>query len=172
MSTSTGLWLSSKDQAILQEVCESCDADSYILTWPAGCPGIMKLKMVACCGEEGAALYHKVLDVASASEQESTCGSVWREQCVTLKQTDDNTFTVEKTERKRTQGTALGHIDWKQLAEEAVSQRRTLTPPTHLYIRGHAKWEGWKLATQAKPSRKISIAKFLTAKLVVCVYMH
>ena len=153
------LSLSSKEQAILQEVCESRDADSYVLTWPVGCPGTLKLKMVARYGEEGAALYHKVMDLVcggSEEEEEGTCCSVWRDQCVTLKQTTDSMFTVEKRERKGAQGTSLVLTDWRQLTDESLCPRRTRTPPTHLYIRSHTRWEGWKWKTakQDQTSRK------------------
>ena len=155
VSVFQSLSFSDKEHKILQDVCECSDANGYVLTWPVGCPGSLKFKMVTGYGEEGATLYLKIMDRVRETTEGS--GNILQDQRVRLKRTTDNIYIIDKVERKRRPLTSQHRIrtDWKQLTLEALCHKRTVAPPTHLYIRGHAKFEGGKLATlHTQRSRK------------------
>lgn len=123
--------------------------------------------MVSEWGEPGARLYHKLRDglepalaAHRASAGKTVSQSQSQELSVTLKRSDEDTdmYTVDKIETCRGHQVVSEHrMDWKQLAMEAACPLRTRTPPSLLFIRGHAKFEGQKLAnirSTTQPKKK------------------
>ena len=108
--------------------------------------------MVSLWGEKGAVLYHKLRkgfeEAIAAGTHEGRTHKASQEQRITVKRNEGGTFTVDKIERllKRGHHNSEHRINWRQLALEAKSSQRTVTPPTHLFIRGHSRFEGKKLA--------------------------
>lgn len=146
-----------------------CDdeADSYTLRVPGShWLGAWKFRMVSEWGDVGARLYHKLragIEPELAVYKTTGVGktvSHTQELTVTLKCRDGDTdaYAVEKIEASRGHKVSSDYtMDWRQLAMEAASPIRTRTPPSLLFIRGHAKFEGQKLAnirSTARPKKK------------------
>ena len=118
--------------------------------------------MVSEWGEAGAKLYHKLRDgleseLAAHRETAGKTLSQRQELTVTIKHGGEemDTYIVDKIEAHRGPQMVSEHrIDWKQLAMEAASPVRTRPPPSLLFIRGHAKFEGEKLAKIHSTKRK------------------
>ncbi len=131
------------------------EANSYALRVAGGhWLGAWKFMMVSKWGEAGARLYHKLIDglepeLRAHRESAGKTSSQRGELTVTLKRGDEetDTYTVDQIEAHRGPQVVSEHrIDWKRLAMEAASPVRTRAPPSLLFIRGHAKFEGEKLA--------------------------
>ena len=135
------------------ESLNKCEEERcYKLVWPAGWIGGLKFKLVSQWGEAGASLYHKLRDgleeglASVASEKVNDQGL--SEQSVTLRESDEGTYIIDKVEFKRVHRLSKHKFDWSHLIREAKCHRRTIPPPTHhLFIKGHAKSEGRKLAS-------------------------
>jgi hypothetical protein len=131
------------------------DANSYALRVAGGhWLGAWKFMMVSKWGEAGARLYHKLRDglepeLTVHRQSAGKTSSQRQELTITLKCGDEetDTYTIDKIEVRRGPQVVSEHrIDWKRLAMEAASPVRTRAPPSLLFIRGHAKFEGEKLA--------------------------
>lgn len=156
---------SEEDHKILKSVfVHDGEADSYALRVVGGqWLGAWKFMMVSEWGEAGAKLYHKLRDgleseLAAHRESAGKTLSQRHELTVILKRGGEDTYTVDKIEAHRGPQVVSEHrIDWKRLAMEAASPVRTRAPPSLLFIRGHAKFEGEKLAkirSMTQPKRK------------------
>ena len=104
--------------------------------------------MVSLGGQSGASLYHKLRDGCKEALAIEECGyNPLLEHHVTFRRTDRDSYILDKIETNRSQYKSQYTVDWNQLAVEARCPWRTVTPPPYLYIRGHSKFEGQKLAT-------------------------
>lgn len=144
------------------------DDDSYTLRVPGSYwLGGWKFTMVSEWGEAGARLYHKLrdgLEPELAAHRASAGRSIPESQelAVTIRRSDEerDTYAVGKIETCRGHQVISEHrMDWKQLAMEAACPRRTRIPPSLLFIKGHAKFEGQKLAnihsrSKTQPKKK------------------
>lgn len=167
---------SEEDHKILKSVfVHDGEADSYVLRvvgdqWL----GVWKFMMVSEWGEAGAKLYHKLRDgmKSELAAHRKTAGktlSQRQELAVTIKRGGEemDTYIVDKIEAHRGPQMVSEHrIDWKQLAMEAASPVRTRPPPSLLFIRGHAKFEGEKLAKIRSTTRP----KGITFYFCLCAY--
>ena len=147
-------------------VCDN-EANSYALRVPGShWLGAWKFRMVSEWGEVGARLYHKLRDglepelAAHRTTGAGKSASRTQELTVTLKRSDGdtNTYTMDKIEANRARQVNSDYtMDWRQLAMEGACPVRTRTPPSLLFIRGHVKFEGQKLAnvrSTAQPKKK------------------
>ena len=140
-----------EDHQILESLFGCDESGSYTVRVPAGhWLGAWKFKMVSEWGENGASLYHKLRDGLEAelvAHRAGTGSKAAQEISVTLKRSDGDKYAVDKVETSRTPQLSSDYtMDWRQLAMEGSCPLRTRTPPSLLFIRGHAKFEGQKLA--------------------------
>ena len=169
---------SEEDHRILKSLFSyDGDADGYALRVPGShWLGGWKFRMVSEWGEDGAKLYHKLRDglepkLAAHTPNAGKNAPQSQELTVILKRSDEetDTYTVDKIETCRGhQVTSEHRIDWKQLAMEAACPLRTRIPPSLLFIRGHAKFEGEKLAkihSTKQPKKKGRI--YITVSMLI-----
>ena len=142
-----------EDCEILESLFHRDDSGGYAVRVPGGqWFGAWKFKMVTEFAEAGAKLYHKLrdgLEEELAAHKARARRNVYQEITVTLtpSDVDEETYTVGSIGKSRLRDVSTDHhMDWGRLAKEGASQIRTRTPPPLLYIKGHAKFEGQKLA--------------------------